>query len=142
METKAKTDESISTLTSAFQKIKADLGLPKINSDQIDEHVFCSNLCTHARIASGLATEFIEIWKKGKTISGHEFPSLMKVFDPSVIYDPGHKSFSLWDGITLIVCFLVGYFGFPFPTESLIKHGSGAPLALPLSSSPRSSPRC
>merc|ERR1719473_2242716 len=39
------TEGSIETLTKAFQKTKADLGLPMVNTDQMDEHVFCFNLC-------------------------------------------------------------------------------------------------
>jgi len=127
METKTKTDESIATLTNAFIKEKQQLGLPMVNSDQMDEHVFCFNLCSHARIGSALADEFIEIWKKGKVLGGIDSPSLLSVLDPSVVFDPGHVSFTVRNGITLIVCFLVGYFGFPPPKESLVKHGSGGP---------------
>merc|ERR1719213_1250520 len=93
----------------------------------MDEHVFCFNLCSHARIGSALADEFIEIWKKGKVLGGIDSPSLLSVLDPSVVFDPGHVSFTVRNGITLIVCFLVGYFGFPPPKESLVKHGSGGP---------------
>merc|ERR1719335_1562992 len=127
IETKTKTEESITTLTSAFQKTKADLGLPMVNSDQMDEHVFCFNLCSHARIACELADEFIELRKKGKGPGETDSPSLLSVFDPSVVYDPAHVNFTVRNGITLISCFLVGYFGFPPPKESLVKHGSGGP---------------
>jgi hypothetical protein len=127
VESKTKTDESIKTLASAFEKAKTDLGLPVVNSDQMDEHVFCYNLCSHARIACELATEFIELYKKGKGLDGFDSPSLFSVFDPSVLFDPGHVSFTVRNGITFIACFLVGYFGFPPPKESLIKHGSGGP---------------
>ena len=127
MDTKTKTDESISTLARAFTKTKTDLGLPMINSDQMDEHAFCFNLCSHARIACELADEFIELWKKGKGLGGSDFPGLLSVFSPSVVFDPGHVSFTVRNSITLIACFLVGYFGFPPPKESLIKHGSGGP---------------
>jgi len=64
-ESKTKTSESASTLARAFQKTKTDLGLPMVNSDQMDEHCFCFNLCSHARIATDLADEFIGAWKKG-----------------------------------------------------------------------------
>merc|ERR1719443_303275 len=127
MDTKAKTDESISTLARAFQKTKTDLGLPAVNSDQMDEHCFCFNLCSHARIACSLADEFIGAWKKGGGFGAADVPSLFSVFDTSVICDPGHVNFTVRNGITLIACFIVGYFGFPPPHESLIKPGSGGP---------------
>merc|ERR1719389_450373 len=127
MDTKAKTDESISTLARAFQKTKTDLGLPMVNSDQMDEHCFCFNLCSHARIACSLADEFIGAWKKGGGFGAADLPSLFSVFDTSVICDPGHVNFTVRNGITLIVCFIVGYFGFPPPHESLIKPGNGGP---------------
>merc|ERR1719502_2386934 len=127
MDTKAKTDESISTLARAFQKTKTDLGLPMVNSDQMDEHCFCFNLCSHARIACSLADEFIGAWKKGGGFGAADVPSLFSVFDTSVICDPGHVNFTVRNGITLIACFVVGYFGFPPPHESLIKPGSGGP---------------
>merc|ERR1719454_1574325 len=120
-------DESITNLANAFQKTKAELGLPTVNSDQMDEHVFCFNLCSHARIAKELAEEFIEIWKKGACPGGIDTPSLMSVFDTSVVLDASHLSFTLRNGITLIVCFVVGYFGFPPPRSSLIKPGNGGP---------------
>jgi hypothetical protein len=82
MDTKTKTDESISTLARAFTKTKTDLGLPMVNSDQMDEHAFCFNLCSHARIACELADEFIELWKKGKGLGGSDFPGLFSVFSP------------------------------------------------------------
>merc|ERR1719375_754939 len=127
MDTKAKTDESISAFARAFQKTKTDLGLPMVNSDQMDEHCFCFNLCSHARIACSLADEFIGAWKKGGGFGAADIPSLFSVFDTSVICDPGHVSFTVRNGITLIVCFIVGYFGFPPPHESLIKPGNGGP---------------
>merc|ERR1719486_764252 len=95
MDTKTKTDESVITLTRAFQKTKTDLGLPMVNSDQMDEHCFCFNLCSHARIACDLADEFIGAWKKGNGIGGFEIPSLFSLFDPSVVFDPGHVSFTV-----------------------------------------------
>merc|ERR1719213_360378 len=127
MDTKAKTDESISAFARAFQKTKTDLGLPMVNSDQMDEHCFCFNLCSHARIACSLADEFIGAWKKGGGFGAADLPSLFSVFDTSVICDPGHVNFTVRNGITLIVCFIVGYFGFPPPHESLIKPGNGGP---------------
>merc|ERR1719213_785911 len=127
METKTKTSESISTLARAFQKTKTDLGLPMVNSDQMDEHCFCFNLCSHARIACSLADEFIGAWKKGGGFGAADLPSLFSVFDTSVICDPGHVNFTVRNGITLIVCFIVGYFGFPPPHESLIKPVNGGP---------------
>merc|ERR1719454_610472 len=120
-------DESITNLANAFQKTKAELGLPTVNSDQMDEHVFCFNLCSHARIAKELAEEFIEIWKKGACPGGIDTPSLMSVLDSSVIFDPGHVSFTVRNSITLIACFIVGYFGFPPPRSSLVKPGNGGP---------------
>merc|ERR1719454_1640883 len=127
VESKTKTNESISTLARAFQKTKTDLGLPMVNSDQMDEHCFCFNLCSHARIACELADEFIEAWKKGSGFGGFDAPGLFSVFDTSVVLDASHLSFTLRNGITLIVCFVVGYFGFPPPNESLIKPGTGGP---------------
>jgi len=127
MDTKTKTDESIITLTRAFQKTKSDLGLPMVNSDQMDEHCFCFNLCSHARIACGLADEFIEAWKKGGGFGGVECPGLFSVFDIGVICDPGHVSFTVRNSITLIACFIAGYAGFPPHTASLVKPGSGGP---------------
>merc|ERR1719502_2263186 len=87
MDTKAKTDESISAFARAFQKTKTDLGLPMVNSDQMDEHCFCFNLCSHARIACELADEFIEAWKKGSGFGGFDAPGLFSVFDTSVVFD-------------------------------------------------------
>jgi len=127
IESKTKTDESISTLARAFQKTKTDLGLPMVNSDQMDEHCFCFNLCSHARIACGLADEFIGAWKKGSGFGGLDSPGFFSVLDPSVVFDPGHVSFTVRNSITLIACFIVGYFGFPPPKNSLVKPGNGGP---------------
>merc|ERR1719454_2184387 len=127
MESRTKTDGSIDALARAFQKTKTDLGLPMVNSDQMDEHCFCFNLCSHARIACELADEFIEAWKKGSGFGGFDAPGLFSVFDPSVVFDPGHVSFTVRNSITLIACFVVDYFGFPPPNESLIKPGNGGP---------------
>merc|ERR1719420_2556710 len=77
MDTKTKTDESITAFASAFQKTKADLGLPTVNSDQMDEHVFCFNLCSHARIACELADELIESRKKCENLGAVETPDFM-----------------------------------------------------------------
>jgi len=126
MQSKTTTNESIITLAHAFQKTKADLGLPVINSDQMDEHCFCFNLCSQARIACDLADEFIVAWKKGG-FGGFEYPSFFSVVDPSAVFDKGNVSFTVRNSITLIVCFVVGYLGFPPPDESLIKPGSGGP---------------
>merc|ERR1719230_418760 len=126
-ESKTKTDESISTLARDFQKTKTNLGLPMVNSDQMDEHCFCFNLCSHARIACQLADEFIESWKKGSGFGSSDSVNVFSIFDTSVVLDASHLSFTLRNGLTLIACFLVGYFGFPPPKESLVKHGSGGP---------------
>ena len=80
----------------------------------------------------------------GKTMRNrrrHRGPNIFSVFDTSVICDPGHVSFPVRNGIMLIVCFRVGYFGLPLPFESLIKPGSGglACLAAILLSSSRPS---
>jgi hypothetical protein len=125
LESVKKTEGSIETLTGAFQKTKAALGLPFVNSDQMDEHVFCFNLCAHARIACDMANELIEFRKKGKELSVVETPGLLDVFSPSVVFSAGHVSFTVRNSITLIACFLIGYFGFPPPSQSLIKAGSG-----------------
>merc|ERR1719502_2651570 len=84
MDTKTRTDESITAFASAFQKTKADLGLPQVNSDQMDEHVFCFNLCSHARIACELANDLIESRKKGENLGAVETPDFMLLFRPSL----------------------------------------------------------
>merc|ERR1719191_402473 len=94
VDSKTKTDESISTFAKAFQKTKTDLALPMVNTDQMDEHCFCFNLCSHARIACSLADEFIGAWKKGGGFGGFDAPGLFSVFDTSVICDPGHVNFT------------------------------------------------
>merc|ERR1719420_1799506 len=127
VESKKKTDESINTLARAFQKTKTNLGLPMVNSDQMDEHCFCFNLCSHARIACQLADEFIESWKKGSGFGGFDSVNLLSVFDTSVVFDASHLSFTFRNSITIVVCFVVGYFGFPPPKANLIKPGSGGP---------------
>jgi hypothetical protein len=122
VESVKKTEESIETLTRAFQKTKADLGMPMVNTDQMDEHVFCFNLCSHARIACDLANDFIESRKKGNQ-SAAEAPDVMLLFRPSLPF----WAFTVRNSITLIACFLVGYIGFPWPRASLVLPGSGGP---------------
>merc|ERR1719236_138986 len=116
------TEGSIETLTKAFQKTKADLGLPMVNTDQMDEHVFCFNLCSHARIACDMANDLIEDRKKGKA-HPIEFPDLTLLFKPSLPF----MAFTVRNSLTLIACFLVGYVGFPYPRASLVLPGSGGP---------------
>jgi len=118
-----KTEESIESLTRAFQKTKADLGMPMVNSDQMDEHVFCFNLCSHARIACDLANDLIETRKKGKELSVVEPPDVMLLFRPSLPF----YGFTFRNALTLIACFLVGYVGFPWPNATLVLPGSGGP---------------
>merc|ERR550514_1104003 len=84
VESVKKTEESIETLTRAFQKTKADLGLPMVNTDQMDEHVFCFNLCSHAQIACEMANDLIESRKKGKDLSVVEAPDLLELFRPTL----------------------------------------------------------
>merc|ERR1719420_393520 len=122
VESKTKTDESIKTLASAFEKAKTDLGLPVVNSDQMDEHVFCFNLCSHARIACDMANDLIEDRKKGKA-HPIEFPDLLELFRPTLPF----MAFTARNSVTIVVCFVVGYFGFPPPKANLIKPGSGGP---------------
>merc|ERR1719420_518878 len=97
VESKTKTDESIKTLASAFEKAKTDLGLPVVNSDQMDEHVFCYNLCSHARIACDMANDLIEDRKKGKA-HPIEFPDLTLLFKPSLPF----MAFTVRNSLTLI----------------------------------------
>jgi hypothetical protein len=123
VESVKKTKESIETLSRAFQKTKTDLGLPMVNTDQMDEHVFCYNLCSHAQIACDMGNDLIESRKTGKDLSAVEAPDLLELFRPTLPF----MAFTVRNSVTLIACFLVGYIGFPYPRPSLVLPGSGGP---------------
>jgi len=119
-----RTQGSVESLSQAFETTKKTLGLPLVSSDQMDEHAFCYNLCAHGRLACEMANELIDLRKRATELSIVEGPGALSIFDRNAIFAPTHVSFFVRNSVTIIVCFLVGYFGFPYPDETLIKKHS------------------
>jgi len=105
--------EAVVAATKAFHDGKKALNIEGISMDMNDEHAFCLSVCAFGRITVDFANELLNDKNGTKPIPNlSDGTGIMGTFDSSVVFDARHANLALRNSCSILLCFLIGYFGY------------------------------
>mmetsp|Transcript_114953 Transcript_114953/g.199273 ORF Transcript_114953/g.199273 Transcript_114953/m.199273 type:complete len:948 (+) Transcript_114953:63-2906(+) len=109
------TRSKIDSVTKAFHAAKADVGIPQVDDDYLEEHAFCRSLCIYGRMSCDIATLFLEN-AEGKrdpqmASSIYNGPSILSVFSLTEITSWNNMKLATRFSISYALVFIAGYCG-------------------------------
>lgn len=113
--TQTATHQAVEDLTKLFKQVQ----IGEVDGHNVDEFSFCLNVCAYGTLALDFATILID--NNNKII--RERPTMIGIFDCSVITGSWNLAWVFRNGLSIILSFVVGYFGY----SAMIKHHNSAP---------------
>jgi len=119
----------VASFTVKFNEQKQKMDKLGIHEELLGEHNYGLNLCATARLAYELADDILAI-DAGQVIMPPEYGmTIRKFFDIRFNFSHEHLSFTLRNALSILVAFLLGYFGIGYSGNSKMIQSSNAGIA-------------